>query len=178
MVKIQDVIDIFTPEFNQLEAAIFTLFDLLDIENQTGEPLKNIARIVGTENIPDDEELLRVFIKGQIAKNVSKGTAPDLIKLWAIMSQATSPITQEIYPAEVELYTDTALPSGYETFIRDFMDNAAGAGVLIKHIIELPTSTTLVLRDANNPIIPDSQGLSSTLAPSTGGRLTKIIVQE
>lgn len=176
-IKIQDLIDIFAPEYNQLEAAYFTLLDLLDIENQTGVPLRNIARIVGTENIPDDDDLLRIFIKGQIAKNISTGTAPDLIELWAIMSQATQPITKEVYPAEVELYTDTTLPTGYETYIRDFMDNAAGAGVLIKRIINIPGDGYFQFsNDTSVTTTNYTEGFGDATDTARGGKFNYIIV--
>jgi hypothetical protein len=124
-----------------LEDASWQLYDRLDIEKAQGAQLDNIGNIVGLSRIGWNDVLYRLLLKAKIGKNVSKGTFEDVISVWQLLAQAGRIQVVEIYPAQIDLYSDTPIDGEISGFVRKLMQGVVAAGVRVDFLAIIFSTT-------------------------------------
>ena len=109
--KLQGLITaLFGTQVQELEDALYPLFERLDLDSQEGKQLDGIGSIVGQSRLGLDDDLYRIWIKARIGQNVSEGDIERIISVWKLInSPATTIQLVEHFPAEVALYSDAAI---------------------------------------------------------------------
>jgi len=138
-VKLSDFIQaIASDEIQEQENALFTLFNLMDIDNLEGDPLNKIADKVGLKTKPTDTETLRSYIKGQIAVNTSKGRFEDLYAVFSSFLGDDDAVIEQLFPFQLLLKTNVSITAALGQIIVDYMQQAAASGVLVQGIVPNP----------------------------------------
>lgn len=160
---------LFGTQVQELEDALWPLFDRLNIDTQEGTQLDGIGSIVGQTRMGLSDDLYRIWLKAKIAKNVSEGDIERVISIWQLFNpDATTIEIREAYPAEVDIYSNAALTvdSGYFDSIFIFMQQVVVAGVAVGYV---------AVFDSDNPFgfIGDtlSSGFGDTGDAEIGGEL-------
>ena len=132
-IRFEELIDaIYSGEYQELEVAIDELYEKWDISKQTGEPLKEIAKIIGLKDLPTDPEILRAFIYSQIGANTSTGTFNDIYTIFnGLMTVlgGTNNIIIEEPPFQIKLFTDATIPTDLIDNIIDILKPAVAVCV-------------------------------------------------
>ena len=133
--NLDDLIEaLYGEQVQELENSGFDLFSRLDIDAMEGEQLKKLARLVGQTIISDDDETLKVFIKGKIGQNSSKGTFDDVFSILLLITKSNTALVRELYPASIEFEIDGTIEAGLEQAVLDFMQKSVAAGVKVDAI--------------------------------------------
>lgn len=119
----------FGNQIQDLEDVLQLFFDRLNIDISEGVQLDGIGKIVNQDRLGLTDELYRLFLKGRIGANVSEGDIERLIEVWKTITQANIVKLEEIFPAEVNLATDVALPDNLIDIAFALIQNVSGAGV-------------------------------------------------
>lgn len=161
--RLESLLKAFTgSEIQLLEDTFFDLLSRLDIEASEGQQLDNLGTIVGQSREGLSDIVYRIFIKAKIGQNVSESDMPRVIDIWKLMTQANVVQVVEIFPAEVDLYADTPLPTNLVSLAFDLIQNVVGAGVLVGFIAVFDTDEAFGFADA-----PDTLGFGSMLLQGT-----------
>lgn len=119
----------FGNQIQDLEDVLQLFFDRLNISISEGVQLNGIGRIINQDRLGLTDELYRLFIRGRIGANVSEGDIERLIEVWQTITQANLVKLEEIFPAEVNLATDVALPDNLIDIAFALIQNVSGAGI-------------------------------------------------
>lgn len=119
----------FGDQIQDLEDVLQLFFDRLNIEISEGVQLDGIGKIVDQDRLGLTDELYRLFIRGRIGANVSEGDIERLIEVWKTITQANIVKLEEIFPAEVNLATDVALPDNLIDIAFALIQKVSGAGI-------------------------------------------------
>jgi len=126
-------------QYQDIEDAAQSLLGKWDIANRTGEPLKDIARLVGLQEFPSDTDQLRAYIYAKIGANTSDGTFRSLYAIWkAIVEGYGGTVARlvPVYPQQIQLQTDVVLNPEIAETIVSLIQSATSAEVLINGIEE------------------------------------------
>jgi len=122
----------------QTEDDTYDLYSAWDIDTQEGVNLDRIGAIIGQDRSGFDDDTYRIFLKGQVGINNSRGTLNDILSLWNIFNPGATIKVNEQYPAQIELLTSaTQSTQQIQDFIFELMDQAAQAGVRVVWILPI-----------------------------------------
>jgi hypothetical protein len=159
-------------QIQDLEDSIFSLIGRLDIDNQSGIQLDNIGDIVGQDRQGLTDEEYKIFLKAKAAVNVSEGDAERLISVWKLLMGANIVELREVFPAEVDLYTDTSIGDpDLESLAFQLIQDVAAGGVKVGFAAVFPVDAFGFFDSV------DTKGFSDTGDPTSGGKLSYIIGQ-
>ncbi len=100
----------YLPEFIELENVLFQMFSRLDIDNATGETLRNLSELVGANYYDANNELLtKIIIKGTIAANNSRGNIFDVDSAFKTITGEQNSYTTVHFPKSLILWTPADL---------------------------------------------------------------------
>ncbi|MDB9989091.1 hypothetical protein OAD88_07020, partial [Flavobacteriaceae bacterium] len=142
----------FVEHLEDLEVVLFQLFAKLDVDNATGQNLKNIAELVGAKYFSNDAELSRAFIKGTIAVNNGSGNFNDITSAWQLLTGSDS-YTKTCYPAAIELYCSTEYSSTIASAMLELMRKAVAAGIEIISIIHFTDDAAIYDVDLYDTVV-------------------------
>ena len=126
--------------FQQSENDLYELYSINEIDVMEGDNLDRIGGIIGQERLGFSDEDYRIFLKGKIGVNSSRGTLNDIISLWNLFNPNETIEILEQYPAQIELKTTLVRSTQQqEDFVYSLMDQAALAGVNIVWILPVTT---------------------------------------
>jgi hypothetical protein len=126
---------IFSEQLDELIAQITFCYTLYLIDSMTGKNLDQIGKIVNaTRAGGQSDEDYRIDLYIAIAKNISSGSIPDILKVCNLFKNGSSDVVriQEVPPARFQLYTNILELVGDEADV--LMDSkAAGVGMDISY---------------------------------------------
>jgi hypothetical protein len=128
---------LYSDQIQELEDVFYPLLCRLDVNNMTGQPLRNLAALVGQNVTSLDDTEMRILIQAKIAENNSTGDFESLYNVFYLLSQASPATTirvKEFYPAVVEFQTSGTIPAGFEQITFDALKRSVAAGVRVKAI--------------------------------------------
>ena len=138
-ISIEELITVlYTNQHQDIEDAIQTLYERYDISKQTGEPLKEIGKIVGVSEYPTDTDELRAYITAQIGANNSEGTFPSVYAVWKTMSEAYGGTKHKILPAfpqELRFTTDATISATVAAIIVTLLNDTVSTEVAVAGIL-------------------------------------------
>lgn len=133
---------VYVPEMQEAETVLFSLFSRLDIDNATGETLRNIGKIAGTTFFrADNEDLTRRIIKGTIAAMNSLGTIENVDTAFKIITGSDSSYINILYPKSLELCSAVDFDAETAQAIFDVMKKAVPADTNITQMIYFDSNT-------------------------------------
>lgn len=159
-----------------LEDAFFTLYQRLDIDFQVNGMLDLIGTIVGQPRNGLSDAEYRVTLKGRIAVNNSKATIEDVIQLWKLFSGATKVQVEELFPAEIRIFTDAIVGIGLNALAISFVKEIVGAG--IKYGGTIIGSSFNAFAFASTPDNPDTGGFGDAFDSSVGGLFSTFLAED
>jgi len=137
-ISIEELITVlYTNQHQDIEDAIQTFYDRWDLSKQTGESLKDIGKIVGVTEFPEDDDELRAFITAQIGANSSDGTFRSVYAIWKTMSEAyggTKHRVRPYYPQELRFETDATISASIAAIIVSLLESAVSTEVNVAGI--------------------------------------------
>lgn len=112
-------------EVQAAEDAIWSYLDGIDVDTCERYALEGLARIVGEPTRPDDDEELRLRVKGRILVNQSDGTATSIAALIAALTTGEVHVLDDAEEIRVLQYdTDPYDPD----VAAEMLDEACAAG--------------------------------------------------
>jgi len=134
--NVEDICEAFVDPLQQVEDDMYELYSTLDIDVMTGVNLDRIGAIIGQPRSGFDDDTYRVFLKGRVGINNSRGTLNDIVSLWNNFNPGETIQVNEQYPAQVELLTTgVQATQQIQDFIYDLMNQALQAGVKLVWIL-------------------------------------------
>lgn len=125
-------------QIQDLEDILFDINTRLDIDNSVGVQLNNIGLIVGQPRKGQDDITYRLFLKAKAGVNVSEGDIERVLSVWKIITGGTIVSLTEIYPAAIELFSDTPVVGELEVAAFELMQDVISAGVSVVSVIISP----------------------------------------
>lgn len=160
-------------QIQDLEDALFPFYDRLNIEISEGVQLNGIGDIVDQDRLGLSDIIYRLFIRARIGANVSEGDIERLIEVWKLITQANVVKLEEIYPAEVNLATDVALPDELIDFAYALIQEVSAGGVGVGITTFLPEDAFAF--DGANPAITKGFGDVKEQGITTSTSVFKLI---
>lgn len=159
------------------EDAVFTTIPKLDIASNSGKNLDQIGDIVGQQRNDLNDDDYRARLKGKVAVNTSNGHSDDIYRIWKAYSSATVVLITEVFPAGIQINTDTVPSGGNLPEVIKLIDDSLGAGISLVGIILSDPVNSFQFSPSVIPVIDPLHGFNdTTIAPSnTGGKLAQII---
>jgi hypothetical protein len=112
-------------EVQELEDAIWSYLDGLDVDTCGRWVLEGLARIVGEDERPADTESLRLAVKGRVLVNLSDGTPGALAALIAVLAAGVVHVIED--GEEIRVYSYTVPPVDPDV-AASLLDEAAAGG--------------------------------------------------
>jgi len=144
---------LFGQQMQDLENHAHQLYGLLDIDAGQGAQLDLIGTIVGQSRMGHSDRIYKLLLKAKIGANVSHGTIEDVIGVWRLLAQANQVQVVEVYPAQVDLYSDTPIDGAIAAFVRVLMQKVVAAGVRVDFLAIIYSSTNAFGFDGEDPTI-------------------------
>jgi len=166
---------LYTEGIQSLETISCTIITKLLIDQASGTSLDMIGEIIGQPRNNLSDTAYRIYLTGKVAVNNSNGLSDDIYKVWNAFSFATETVIDENFPAGISINSDTSPDITYIDVIKDYINRALGAGISLSNIIIYDPVDAFQLASVANPSIDPLHGYSSTLNPTTGGKLAKVI---
>jgi len=172
--NLKRVIEISCKQKQDIEDALWSLFGRLDIEKMTGILLDKIGVIVGQERLGFNDSIYRILLYTRIAINMSGGTPENIISIFQILTQAGETDFRELYPAAVQITSDTEPETGLLEYIKKAIETALPAGVKLSFIGYYNPETAFTL-DNGLGTFDNVHGLGDVNNPAIGGELGKVL---
>ena len=100
-------------QIQEIENAGYDLLTRLDIDSSEGTQLDKIGEIVGRQRYGMADDLYRIWLKANIAKNTSEGDIERVLSIWRLFNMNAENIQiVEHFPAEVAIYSDSSAGIG------------------------------------------------------------------
>ena len=125
-------------QIQDLEDILFDINSRLDIDTSVGVQLDNIGVIVGQPRSGKDDATYRIFLKAKAGRNVSEGDIERVISVWKIITGGAVIQVIELFPAEVELFSDVPVPDALASDAFNLMQDVVAAGVRVVSSIISP----------------------------------------
>lgn len=132
--KLKALLSALNIQVQNIEDALFSLFEGRWIENATGQVLDDFGEIIGQERQGFDDTFYRVLLYVKMGENISQGETERVIDVYKIITQATIVQMREIFPAGVELMSDGTINPITAEFIWAQLQRVRAAGVRIDKI--------------------------------------------
>lgn len=163
----------FGNQIQDLEDVLQLFFDRLNIDISEGVQLNGIGKIVNQDRLGLTDEIYRLFLKGRIGANVSEGDIERLIGVWKTITQANIVKLEEIFPAEVNLATDIALPENLIDIAFALIQNVSGAGIGVGITTFLPEDAFSF--EGADPAITKGFGELISIGTTDGTTVNKLV---
>jgi hypothetical protein len=160
-------------QIQDLEDILFLFFDRLNIELSEGVQLDGIGKIINQDRLGLTDELYRLFIRARIGANVSESDIERIIDVWRLITQANLVKLEQIYPAEINLASDVALPPELIDLAYALIQNVSAAGVGVGVTTFLPLDSFAF--DGADPSITKGFGKVISQGTTTGTTAFKLI---
>ena len=125
-------------QIQDLEDILFNVSTILEIDNSIGIQLDNIGKIVGQLRNGQVDSTYKLFLKAKAARNVSEGDIERILSVWKIITGGTDIQITEIFPAEIELFSDVPVPDELAADAFALMQDIVAAGVRVLSSIISP----------------------------------------
>lgn len=122
---------LFGRQTQEIEDAANQLYGRLDIDNCEGAQLDWIGSIVGQERSGYSDSVYKYLLKAKTGKNTSNGCIEDMIGVYKTLTRANRVQVLEVYPCEMDLYTDVPIDMEIATLVRHLMQGSAAGGVRV-----------------------------------------------
>lgn len=132
--NLKSILDAFNNQTQDLEDAIYSLFEGTWVENAEGQVLDDFGTIVGQAREGFDDDFYRILIYVKMGENVSQGETERVIDIYKIITQATLCQMQEKFPAGVDLISNGQINPITAEFIYNRIQRVVGAGIRIDNI--------------------------------------------
>lgn len=132
--KLKSILDAFNTQNQDIEDAIFSLYEGTWVENATGQVLDDFGTIVGQAREGFDDDFYRILIYVKMGENISQGETERVIDIYKIITQATLCQLQEKYPAGLDLISNGVVNPITAEFIYNRIQRVVGAGIRIDNI--------------------------------------------
>ncbi len=173
--KVENLLQaLYTSGVQGFEDAAYTIIPKLVVDDNEGKQLDGIGDIVGQLRNGLEDDDYKIYLKGKIGLNNSNGTLDDIYLIWNAFSLATTSEILEIFPASVQIQSDTAPPSKYLPIIKNYLNKALGAAIGLTGIIIYDTDEAFAFSDTGSSETSTTHGFSD-LAQTTGGKLSELI---
>lgn len=123
----------------EAETAALQLFLLWNLDALTGKTLERVAEALGAPIASPTDADLRSLIRGVIAAKNSNGDVESLVAVLRLILNNSDCYTQEMFPAELVLFSDEDPGLLTANICLDYMRQAVSAGVKINGLIIVPT---------------------------------------
>ena len=138
MISIEKLVEIlFIDQFQDIETATHSLLDKWDIDNLEGEPLNEIAKIIGLKKYSSDTDTMRAFLKAKAVINSSKGKFKDIYAVAKGISETLGGTELKIidyHPQQLNIMYDVIVDPTLAELIIELIQDAASVEVLINGI--------------------------------------------
>jgi len=162
----------------EFEDAAFTTIPKTNINANVGKSLDDIGGIIGQlrNGLPDNE--YKIYLLGRVARNSSNGVSDDIYKVWNAFSLAVTTVIEEVFPAGVQIISDTLppLPASFIPIIKENIDASLGAGISLVGIVIYDPVDAFQFSSSALPEIDAVHGFGDIPAnPITGGKLATVL---
>lgn len=120
---------------------------MTSIDEAEGVQLRNLARIVGSQEVGDDV-LQRILIRTHVSVVRSSGTGDDLLRILRLITDTAELV--EYFPASVVVGTFYETPESHALYVYNFMVRARSAGIYLQLLWTTGTQA-LAFRFASAP---------------------------
>lgn len=158
-----------------LEDASFTTIPKLVVDNNVGKSLDRIGEIVGQPRNGLGDDDYRIHLKGKIFLNSSNGTVDDIYKVWNALSLATVTEVIEVFPAGVQLVSNTSPNPKHVPIIKEYIDQTLGAGIGLVGIVVYDPTDAFQFSNSDTSIIDPIHGFGDVSDPLIGGKLAGLL---
>ena len=118
-------------QIQDLEDVLFDISTRLNIDTSVGVQLNNIGVIIGQPRNGQNDATYRLFLKGKAGRNVSEGDIERVLSIWKIITGGSVVQVIEIFPANIELFSDIPVPDALASDAFDLMQDVVGAGIRV-----------------------------------------------
>jgi hypothetical protein len=136
------------------------------IDQATGVQLDGLGKIVGIARFGLSDNDYRFWIKAAVLINISDGEPETVLAIYNLLTETTSGMIFEYYPASVGLSSDGLISAGNEDLVAGLVLSALPAGVRLD---------SLGYYDSSNPfsfdgtVSPQGAGFGSIYDSTLGG---------
>jgi len=130
------ILDSFNRETQDLEDALFSLFEGRWIENASGQVLDDFGTIIGQERLGFDDDFYKILLYVKLGENISQGETERVIDIYKIITRTSIAQLQEHYPAGMTLLSNGTINPITAEFIYNKLQGVVGAGIRIDRIGE------------------------------------------
>lgn len=167
MSNFEDIFKVLVGQVQEVEDALYDEIDLLSVDTAEGVWLDVLGKVVGQRRNNTTDIVYRALIKAKIGVNVSEGLYADLVNIFKILTLSTEVTLSELFPAEVAVYGNEEIDPSIESLIYGFMQDAAGAGILVSEVGVYDDDSFIF---SDDPIIPPvGDGFSDDAETEGGG---------
>lgn len=174
------LIEIFADRWNQFEDMYAKFQNKFNIDYASDKLLDYIAEIVGVSR--DDavdfngleDFFFRIFVRQKIGINSSKITFKDVYDLWRLGIQEEYNVEiSEVYPAQVDFYTDAPLNPALKDKFLEMMNDVVGVGISVGNIVIGEANRPFAFK--SEPENTDNFGFGDVNDETVGGYLSGIL---
>lgn len=169
--KLSALVRAYGTQAQALEDVFYEMIEANNLFDAVGAELDQIGDIVvqPREGRSDQRYLVRILAK--IGQNVSKGTGPELIRIFKLLMQATRVYFNPLYPAGFSITAIGYDPVGTSVEVHAAMDLSRMGGVGIDFIAVAPAVGSFSFFGDPDP---DGEGFGDYNDPEVGGTLASI----
>ena len=167
---LQAILTKLSARIQSAETMLSTVRLARSIAGATDEQLDEIGAIVGVtrpDNAPD--YVYRVIIYGKASANTSDGTTERVIDTYRLLTSAQNVRLDEAFPAKINIFSDGALDSSTQPYIKKYLKLALPAGVQLGTFGHF---SQIGFGFAENP---SALGFGNLNDPAVGGGLGSIL---
>ncbi len=144
----REVLGAVVEQVQDLEDAIWSLYDAFDLESATGNRLDLVGKILNERRANRTDEQYRTFLRAVVLANRSTGRRDALYAVMLAMDADSEPALRDIYPATIEATmatTGDALPADVVLLLR----RAKAGGVKLFLVVGPPVDETSIVGDVD-----------------------------
>ncbi len=170
--NLKGILNSFNKQIQEIEDAMFGLFGKLDIMTISGDQLDRIGDIVGQTRLGTNDETYRLLIYARIGINNSTGTTEEIINIFTLITQSTIVDLKDLQPAAIQISGNGVVDSGFETFVKQSIQQALVAGVSLDNMVIFDDTESFMFADEDGGTTPPGGfGFDDEDAPGDGGKL-------
>lgn len=158
------ILDAFNSQTQDLEDAIYSLFEGRWVDVAEGRVLDDFGTLVGQERLGFNDTFYRILIYVKMGENISQGETERVIDIYKIITRATRAMLQEHFPAGMIILSNGEIDPVTADFVLKRLQAVVGAGIRIDQIGQFSPVNPFGFLGA-----PDAQGFGDLGDPLIGG---------
>lgn len=166
---------IYTSGLQELENVLKTVVNRLNADLATEYLLDGIGQVVVQDRSGQDDPTYRVYLKGKIALNNSKGKPEDIFSMWRIFVPATEYTFEELPPRAISIQSNVGPASEHVDAVKEFMNATMPLGYRISEFVIFNPTTAFTFSDLGDETGGELTGFSDTGDLTTGGNLATLL---